>query len=101
MRLVSALPSPVPGSGAAPAWLSPVGTCLPSPLTGLLHLLGALENVVDAALHVERLLGDLVVFAVDDLPEAANRVREFDVLALEAGELLGDMERLRKELLDL
>jgi hypothetical protein len=51
-------------------------------------------------LHVEGLLGDVVVFAFDDLAETANGVLEDDVLALTAGELGGDVERLREEALD-
>ena len=58
-------------------------------------------HVVEAALHVERLLGDVVALAVDDLLEAAHGVLDLDVLARRAGERLGDEERLRQELLDL
>src|SRR6185369_1016615 len=64
----------------------------------LLHLLGLRPHVVDAALHVERLLGHVVALAVDDLLEAAHGVLDLDVLAGRAGERLGDEERLRQEL---
>jgi len=37
--------------------------------------------------HVERLLGDIVVLAVDDLSEAFDSVFELDVLAFAAREL--------------
>ena len=67
----------------------------------VLHLLGALQHVLDGALHVEGLLRDVVVLAFDDLAEAADRVGDLDVLALDAGELLGHVERLREEALDL
>src|SRR5207253_57175 len=45
---------------------------------------------VDRADHVESLLGQLVVLAVEDLAEALDRVLELDVLAGGARELLGD-----------
>ena len=67
----------------------------------LLHLLGALEHFLDRALHVESLLGDVVVLAVADFLEALDRVDQLHVLALEAGELLGHEEGLREEHLDL
>ena len=41
------------------------------------------------------------MLAVHDFLEAADRVGQLDVLALEAGELLGHVERLRQEALDL
>ena len=41
------------------------------------------------------------MLAVDDFLEAADGVGQLDVLARDAGELLGDVERLRKEPLDL
>src|SRR4026209_983966 len=58
-------------------------------------------HLVDAADHVEVLLGDVVELAFEDLLEAGDRVLQGDELALEAGELLGDEEGLREELLDL
>src|SRR5690606_28951560 len=61
----------------------------------------ALDDLVDGAGHVEVLLGDLVVASLDDLLEAADRVGNRHVLALDAGELLRNEERLREELLDL
>src|SRR5207248_7985089 len=66
--------------------------------TGL--FLGRLDNLVDRALEEERALGDLVVLAVDDLLEAADRVGYFHVRPRGAGELFGDEERLREEALD-
>ena len=46
--------------------------------------LGALQHVVDRALHVERLLRNIVVLAVHDFLEAADGVGQLHVLALEA-----------------
>src|SRR5690606_23910996 len=60
-----------------------------------------LLHLVDAALHVEGLLREVVERAAEDLLERADRVLEGHVLALKAGELLRDEERLREELLDL
>src|SRR6516225_6825195 len=67
----------------------------------LLELLGPRAHVVDDALHVERLFGEVVALAVDDLLEARDGVLDLDVLAGRAGERLGDEERLREEALDL
>ena len=39
------------------------------------------QHVFDGALHVERLLGEIVVLAVDDLLEAADGVGQLHVLA--------------------
>src|SRR4051794_17147358 len=65
------------------------------------HLLGALDGALDRADHVEGLLGQVVVLAVEDLDEAADGVLELHVLTGRAGELLGDEVRLRQEALDL
>src|SRR4029079_10548106 len=67
----------------------------------LLELAGALERVLDRALHVERRLGQLVALALDDRVEPRDRVLELDVLAGRAGALLGDEVRLREEALHL
>ena len=72
----------------------------PSPSTPC-HLLRLLDRFLDRADHVEGLLRHVVVLAVDDLPEARDRVGNRHVLAGDARELLGDEERLRQELLDL
>src|SRR3954471_18095636 len=64
-------------------------------------LVRGLDDLVDAALHEERRLGQLVVLAVDDLAERAHGVVDRDVGARGAGERLGDVERLRQEALDL
>src|SRR5918997_2314947 len=58
-----------------------------------------LDGFVDVADEVEGLFGQLVVTAFDDLLEGADRLVELDELALEAGELLCDEERLREEAL--
>src|SRR5207302_10162106 len=60
-----------------------------------------LDDLVDRSLEKERALGDLVVLAVDDLLEAADRVGDFHVRPSGAGELFGDEERLREKALDL
>ena len=61
---------------------------------------GVLPHLVDGPLHVERLLGDVVVLALDDLLEAAHRVLARHEHTGRSGELLGDEERLREEALD-
>src|SRR5262249_15835057 len=67
----------------------------------ILHLLRFLHPFLDAADEIERLLRQLVVLAVHDLLEAADGVLDRHELPLQAGELLGDEERLRQEALDL
>ena len=61
------------------------------------HLLGRFHDLFDAALEEERLLRNIVVLAVENFLEAAYRVFDLDILALDAGELLGDMKGLREE----
>src|SRR5579862_3545057 len=65
------------------------------------QLLAALDRLLDRADHVERLLQQVVVHAVEDLGEAADRVIELHVLPRGARELLGHEVRLREEPLDL
>src|SRR5450756_2898858 len=60
-----------------------------------------LGGLLDAADHEEGLFGQVVALAVDEVLEAAHGVGQRDVLAGDAGELLGDVERLREEALDL
>src|ERR1035437_4361977 len=67
----------------------------------LLQFRRFLEDFLDGSLHVECLLGQAVVLAFDNFAEALDGIGELDVLALVAGELLGDVERLGEELLDL
>src|SRR5690606_31038648 len=67
----------------------------------LFHRLGLLERLVDAADHVERLLRQVVAFAVHDHLEAADGFLERHVLARRSGEYLGDVERLAEEALAL
>src|SRR5262249_3560728 len=55
-----------------------------------LHLLRLGDDLLDAALEEERLLGDVVVLALEDLVEPADGVLELDVLAVAAGEHGGD-----------
>src|ERR1700678_4322817 len=61
------------------------------------ELLTLLLGLGDVADHVERLLGQMIELAVDDLFEAVDRVLERDVLAGRARELRRDEERLREE----
>src|SRR6478609_9016869 len=65
------------------------------------QLLGLLDRFLDAADHVERLLGQVVVLAVDDRLERAHGVLDLHELAGDVGEHLGDVERLAEEALDL
>src|SRR5918995_2224515 len=60
-----------------------------------------LDCLLDRPDHVERLLGQLVVLAVEDLLEAFDRVLELHILAGCPRELLRDEVRLREEALDL
>src|ERR671930_1735536 len=60
-----------------------------------------LDRLLDRPDHVEGLLGQVVVLAVEDLGEALDRVLELHVLDGRARELLGDEVRLREEALDL
>src|SRR3954466_8452888 len=64
-------------------------------------LLRCLDHVVDRALEQERRLRQVVVLAVEDLAERAHGLADGHVGAGRARELLGHMERLREEALDL
>src|SRR5689334_8181015 len=59
------------------------------------------RDLFDAALHVEVVFGDLVVLAVEDFPESANRVGDGNLFTLAAREHLGDAERLAEKALNL
>src|SRR5437588_11240958 len=65
------------------------------------HAFSLLARLFDCADHVEGLLGQVVVLAVNDLLEAAYGVGDLDELAFEARELLRDEEGLREEALNL
>src|SRR3546814_444421 len=71
---------------------------VPSPESRVLrrraHLLGLFKGFVDAAHHVERLLGQVIAFALDDHLEATYGFLERHVLARRAGEHFGDVEWL-------
>src|SRR5690606_38480209 len=58
------------------------------------------DHALDAPLHVERLLGEMVELAARDALERLDRVLELHVLALDARERLGHVEGLREEALD-
>src|SRR5207237_8781892 len=66
-----------------------------------LQLLGRFEHLFNPAFHVERLLGNVVVLAPDNFLKASYRVLNFYVPARGPGELLGDVDGLRQEALDL
>src|SRR5712664_2871146 len=63
--------------------------------------LAFLAGVLDRADVEERLLRQIVVLALKNLAEAADRIRHLHVDAVEARELLRDQQRLRQETLDL
>src|SRR5664280_1018191 len=65
------------------------------------HLPGLLGDFLDAAYHEEGLLRQIVALAVHDVFETPHRIRQGDVFPGDTGELFGDVERLRKETLDL
>src|SRR5438093_10224560 len=67
----------------------------------LLHRFGLRASLVDGAHHVEGLLRQIVVLALEDLLEAAHRLAPRHVLAFATGEPLGDAEGLRQESLHL
>src|SRR5262249_23732628 len=60
-----------------------------------------LRDLFDAALHVEVPFRHLVVLAVENLLETADRVGDRDLAPLAAGEDLRRAERLAEEALDL
>src|SRR5437588_608185 len=67
----------------------------------LLHRFGLRASLVDVAHHVEGLLRQIVVLALEDLLEAAHRLAPRHVLAFATGESLGNAEGLRQESLHL
>src|ERR1017187_2721747 len=67
----------------------------------LLQFRRFLEHFLDGSLHPERLLRQAVVLAFDNFAEALDGIGHLYVLALEAGELRGHVERLGRELLGL
>ncbi len=73
----------------------------PSRTVFLLHVVPLLLEVVDTADAGERLLRDVVIHAVADAGECFDGLVRRNVGARTAGELLGDVEVLTKELLDL
>src|SRR5262249_31798613 len=66
-----------------------------------LPLARLLDGFFDRADEIEVLLRNLVMLTGDDFLEAADRIRNRDVLSFQAGELLRHEERLRQKLLDL
>src|SRR5579864_54593 len=66
-----------------------------------LQLLRGLEHFINGALHIKSLLRDIVVLAFDNILKALYRICHLHVAPRRAGELLGHVERLRQEALDL
>src|SRR2546428_1067684 len=60
-----------------------------------------LDGLIDGAHHVERLLGKVVVLAIEDLAEAADRLLQGHIFPWSVGEHFGHEERLRQKALDL
>ena len=67
----------------------------------MLHGLLALLHIIDGAYHVEELFAGHVVFALQDLFDAAHRLFEGDIFALDAREGLRHVHGLRQEALQL
>lgn len=59
------------------------------------------DNILDRTAVEESALGQIIMLAVDDLGETADCFRYGDVYALEAVEILGNMEGLGEEILYL
>src|SRR5262245_53934339 len=95
-----ALPWPPPAPAGAREWRLRAPTRLAS-ASGPLQLFSLLEHFFDGPLHVESLLGNFIVFALGDFTEALARIRQLHVFPGESGELLGHVERLREEPLNL
>src|SRR6267378_4517748 len=70
-------------------------------LTTSLFYFSIFFDHVDAALHVEILLGHIVMFAIQNFFETADCFRNRNILALIAGENLCHVEGLAKEPLNL
>ena len=64
------------------------------------HLLCRFQHFVDRSLHVESLLGNIVVLALHHASEAFYGIGDLYVTAGGARKLFGNEERLREELLD-
>ena len=58
------------------------------------HLFGFFDGLLNGADHIKSLFRNIVVFAVDDLFEAADRVLQFHRGAGRARERLSDVKRL-------
>src|SRR5204863_2587210 len=91
---ISASPSYAPPSGVTSETEN-------SGWSGIRELLAALDRLLDSADHVEGLLRQFVVLAVEDLREAADRFLDLHELALRTGELRSGVERLGQVALDL
>src|SRR3989344_4024530 len=65
-----------------------------------LQFYGLLNGLFDRSDHVERLLRQFVMFALENFAEAADGVLDLHEFSLQAGELLCHEHRLRQEALD-
>src|SRR5690606_18212199 len=76
---------------------------IPSYLRGLLALtlVVSLENFIDAALHVEILLRDMIEITLQDSLETTDGFFQGNVFTRRTGEHFRHVERLRQETLDL
>src|SRR5207302_1944848 len=62
---------------------------------------GCLDGLIDGAHHVKGLLGKVVVLAIEDLAETADRLLQGHIFPWSVGEHFGHEERLRQKALDL
>src|SRR5438046_413199 len=60
-----------------------------------------LFNHIDVALHIKVLFRHVIMFAIENFFEPADRVRDRDVLSFRAGEDFGYVKRLTQGTLDL
>src|SRR5438445_12619972 len=63
----------------------------------LLHLLALLPRLFDRAHHVESLLGEVVVLALEDLGDPVHRVYDLHSRPLTSREHVCDAERSRRQ----
>ena len=64
------------------------------------HLFSFFNGLLNGADHVKSLFRDIVVFAIDDFFEAANRVLQFHIGAGSSSEGFGDVKGLGQEALN-
>src|SRR5438105_1164443 len=99
VRARTKVASPEKSSSSGETTSTCIGIRAPSVALG--EPLGLLDGLVDAADHVEGLLGQVVDLAAGDHLEAADRLLDGSVLTGLAGVALRDVHRLGEEPLDL